>query len=208
MASGAALAKSPVAPEAGQSGWATVQKLVQTFQSPAGAGDAHCAILADNLIDYRQIAMRSLGTADWQSLTVVQKQDLTETIAALVQNRYYPRWRKIFGKGEVTYVGEEKRNGDVVVTTNLRLGQEEESLTWLLTAPQPRVISLAVNHNDLLTKLAQRIHAHQSKGGYRAMITWLKSKGKSDIADGETQSGKAEAMAPLKTSSRSIDLID
>ncbi len=109
-----------------------------------------------------------------------QKQELTATIETLVENRYFPRWEKIFGKGDVTYIGQSRRNGDILVSTNLRLGQKDDPLIFQLTAAEPRVVSLTVNKNDLLTKLTQRIQAHQAKEGYPAMIAWLKGKGKCD----------------------------
>lgn len=210
--------------------WLTVQKLVQSFQGSPGAGQSQAKAglpvrqaigdgsdnlsqageVAGSLIDFKQIAMRSLGKANWQSLSASQKQDLTMTIEALVQNRYYPRWRKIFGRGEVTYVSQELKNGDILVTTNLRLGHKDEPLIWQLSGDgqKSKVISLAVNQNDLLTKLAGRIQAHQARDGYTAMIAWLKSKSKCDIADGDMSAPKSANSATIKTSSRSIDLTD
>jgi ABC-type transporter MlaC component len=164
--------------------------------------------MAGTLIDFKQIAMRSVGEAEWQALSQVQKQDLTATIETLVQNRYYPRWKKVFGKGDVTYLSQSRRNGDTFVSTNLRLGHKDDLIVWQLTSSPPKVVSLAVNKNDLLTKLAQRIQAHQAKGGYASMVAWLKSKSKCDIAGSDMTAAKIGDVTSLKTSSKTIDSID
>jgi hypothetical protein len=229
MSGGAAQADGPGVSQCEPAGaaWSTVQKLVQTFQVPAATlqipakaakhlAGKHSIELAlanlpmNDLIDFKQIAMRSLGKSDWLSLSDDQKQDLTATIEALVQNRYYPRWKKIFGNGAVTYVSQSRRDGDIFVSTNLRLGHKDEALIWQLSGvgSRPKVISLAVNENDLLTKLAGRIRAHQARGGYTAMVAWLKGKGKSDIANGDMSQPTAADLTSLKTSAKSIDLID
>jgi len=199
-------------------GWTTVRKLVESFKTAKSSSqlktDNSSQSLANtktlnDLIDYRQIAMRSMGKSGWQSLSVDQQLDMTQTIHLLVQNRYYPRWQKIFGRGEVSYIGQSVRNGDIIVASNLHLGKKDESLTWQLSAgPKPKVVSLSVDKNDLLTRLSQRIQTHRSKGGYPAMIAWLKGKGKVGIADGEAPVAQPIDNASLKTSARSIDLID
>ena len=138
-----------------------------------------------------------------------QRQDLTVTLESLVQSRYYPRWKKIFSKGEVVFVSEAKRNGDTIVNTTLTIGHKSEPLIWQLCGASPKIVSLAVDKNDLLTKLKERIQAHQAKDGYAEMISWLKGKGKS--GDGGTSGGGSTvgvAENTLKTSARTIDLID
>ena len=233
---GAALANSPQATRVAAvaahakdgAGWDTVQKLVKTFKTAPLDDSKHESKVAAaasfpaaaDLIDFNQIAMRSVGKSQWQTLSSAQKDDLTATIKALVQNRYYPRWQKIFGKGDVTYVSQSRNAGDIMVNTNLRLGHKDEPLVWQLSgdAQKPKVISLGVNDKDLLTKLSSRIQAHESKGGYKAMIAWLKGKGKADTAAGATApsgsgddamtAAKPADLKGLKTSARTIDLID
>ncbi|MBS1988991.1 MAG: ABC transporter substrate-binding protein [Cyanobacteria bacterium SZAS LIN-2] len=205
-----AVAEEPQA-ATGSAAWSNVQRLLQSFQMDrqvkVGRSGKVNLIAASDLIDYRQIAQRSVGKAQWQTLTAAQREDLTSTIESLVQTRYYPRWRKIFGKGAVTFVSESKKGSDTIVTTNLTLGHKCEPLLWQLCGSNPKIVSLAVDKNDLLTRLKERIQAHQAKGGYAEMISWLKGKGKTDGgAGGGDAVGVADA--PLKTSARTIDLID
>jgi len=189
--------------------WSSVQRLLQSFQSDRQlkVGRTHVVNTsfdsAGGVIDYKQIAQRSIGKAQWQTLSAPQRQDLTATLESLVQRRYYPRWKKIFSKGEVVFVSEAKRNGDTIVTTTLTIGHKSEPLIWQLYGVSPKIVSLAVDKNDLLTKLKERIQAHQAKDGYAEMISWLKGKGKS--GDGGAAVGVADT---LKTSARTIDLID
>ncbi len=191
---------APAQSEAGGPAWVTVQKLVTSFKADtfSQAGTSNC-------IDFNQIAQRSVGASHWQAMTPAQKQDLTVTVQSLVQNRYFPRWKKIFGKGDVTYVSQSRRDGDTIVTTNLKLGQKIDKLIFQLTGNSPKVVSLTVNQNDLLTKLSQRIQAQQAKGGYQAMMTWLKSKGNVDIADGDSSERHKVSTKPLKTSAQPVD---
>ena len=190
----------PVQSEVVSPAWLSVEKLVLSFKADtfSQSGCAEC-------IDFRQIAMRSVGSSQWQGMSAAQKQDLTATIQALVQNRYFPRWKKIFGKGDVTYVGQTRRGGDLLVATNLRLGEKDDKLIFQLTGAGLKVVSLTVNHNDLLTKLSRRVQSRQAKGGYAAMMAWLKSKGNCDIADGEPPARDRVSSQPLKASARPVD---
>jgi ABC-type transporter MlaC component len=231
-----ALAKPLVSPSPTNihaAGWSTVQKIVQTFKGSSlfDAQDKAGRAAMAELIDFNQIARRALNASEWQALTAQEKQELAGTIQTLLERRYYPRWKKIFGKGEVFYSAENKNGpnkNDIFVATTLRLGTKEDPLTWQLSsdAGKTRVISLAVNKKDLLGTLHQRIEARQVKGGYPAMIAWLKGKGKFEsknaslsdsTADGASDAGdisnhhstgKQSALAASKNAPKSGSLID
>ncbi|MBU6450592.1 MAG: ABC transporter substrate-binding protein [Cyanobacteria bacterium REEB67] len=187
----------------GQPGWSTVQQIVQTFKTAARSGHdparhqaAQFAALA-RFIDYKQIASRTLTASEWQSLNGEQRRELAATIRTLVENRYYPRWQKIFGSGHVAFLRETKSKGDLLVATNLHLGLKDDPLNWQLSSDgtRPRLISLSINKKDLLGTLRSRVEAHQCKGGYPAMIAWLKGKSKSGISGGEVDGTASGALA-------------
>ena len=220
------------------SGWSTVQKIVQTFQSDSKLSASAQAAQLNQLIDYHEIAYRSLSEAEWKSLNSAQRLELTATIRTLVEHRYYPRWQKIFGRGQVLFVAENKlenkaenkidpkAKSDSKVRTTLRLGQKDDPLDWQLSnsGGSPRLISLAINQKDLLITLRQRIEAHQTRGGYNGMIAWLKGKGgqsdpSSDLAAQDSaaaadsklasdHSNKKSAEKALKSAAKSGALVD
>jgi len=187
---------------AGQ-GRTVVEQLLRSFQSQSGRlqsgsteknhggseikeskEDKELNGKASAFIDYPEMASRCLGKREWDALNAGQKKEFVSTLRNLVETRYYPRWRKIFGTGKVTFQDEVSQGGDTVVHTRLSIGKKEEVLAWRMAEAtgSPKVVSLAVDDKDLLERLKKRIQAKQQKAGFEALLAWMKGKtGSADI---------------------------
>jgi hypothetical protein len=112
----------------------------------------------------------------------------------LVEQRYYPRWRKIFGKGKVTFQEETSQGGDILVRTKLLLGKKDELLSWRVAdrGGAQKIVSLSVSNNDLLERLKSRIKARQKKVGFDALLAWMKGHGSNE--DSGIANGSALAL--------------
>lgn len=129
-------------------------------------------------IDYEEMSQRCLGKKDWEVLNASQKQSFTSTLQALVEKRYYPRWRKIFSKGSVALLEETVQGKDILVRTRLKIGQKLTELSWRVVDDGgcAKVVSLAVADRDLLEKLKGRIQAHRKKGDFQSLLAWMNGK--------------------------------
>jgi ABC-type transporter MlaC component len=179
-------------------GWAAVGQLLQTFDG-AGSSKGSKAVAKvgsgpSSLIDYQEMSVRCLGKKDWDSLSATQRTQFIASLKGLVEQRYYPRWRKIFGKGKVTFQDETAQGGDIVVRTKLLLGKKEELLAWRVAdqSGAQKIVSLSVSNSDLLKRLKSRIKARQQKVGFDALLAWMKGRSTEDMGG---SSGSALASA-------------
>ncbi len=170
LMTGIALFSCLPAEAAGTSGRVAVEHLLQSFESSS-------ALRPSSFIDYQEMSSRCLGK-NWTSLTPSQRKEFVGSLKGLVEKRYYPRWRKIFGKGKVIFQGENIQDGDILVSTKFLLGKKEESLSWRLADHSGafKIVSLSVDNKDLLERLKTRIKARQQKAGFASLIAWMKGK--------------------------------
>ncbi len=188
-------------------GWAAVGQLLQTFDG-AGSSKGSKAVAKvgsgpSSLIDYQEMSVRCLGKKDWDSLSATQRTQFIASLKGLVEQRYYPRWRKIFGKGKVTFQDEVAQGGDIVVRTKLLLGKKEELLAWRVAdqSGAQKIVSLSVSNSDLLERLKSRIKARQQKAGFDALLAWMKGRSNEDMG---SSSASALASAGSHAGSGSI----
>ncbi len=188
-------------------GWAAVGQLLQTFDG-AGSSKGSKAVAKvgsgpSSLIDYQEMSVRCLGKKDWDSLSATQRTQFIASLKGLVEQRYYPRWRKIFGKGKVTFQDETAQGGDIVVRTKLLLGKKEEFLSWRVAdqSGAQKIVSLSVSNSDLLERLKSRIKARQQKVGFDALLAWMKGRSTEDMG---SSAGSALASAGSHAGSGSI----
>jgi hypothetical protein len=148
-------------------------RVLSKFQERA----ANCRSIS-GFIDYEEMSQRCLGKKDWEVLNASQKQSFTSTLQALVEKRYYPRWRKIFSKGSVSLLEETVQGKDILVRTRLKIGQKLTELSWRVVDDGgcAKVVSLAVADRDLLEKLKGRIQAHRKKGDFQSLLAWMNGK--------------------------------
>lgn len=158
--------------------WPTVSRTVKALEQGS-------TIEADAGIDYREMSRRCFSALEWQALSESQKNEFCQSLESLVQNRYYPRWRKFFGKGSLTPIQEKIQEKDAIVETSFTLGKKTQTLIWKLAgAPGKRkIISLAVGDadRDLLERLQNRVGAQKKRGDFGSLITWLKKKSDAEI---------------------------
>ncbi len=168
------------------SGQKVVQELVMLFSAWSGEPeDMDIHREAAKYIDYAGMSERVLGKAHWSRLESTQKQEFVTVFRKLVENRYYPRWHKIFYKGRLSYLGQTTANGDVLVKSALLVGNKEDIVFWRLHSRNGElsVISLSVNETDLLSKLNDRFQKRLEEHGFANLLSWLKDKVEEDADD-------------------------
>jgi hypothetical protein len=165
-----------VAPPAlAESGTQVVQHVVQIFTTWNGSkSDTRMYTEASNYIDYMGMAERSLTSAEWKKLSAAQKGEFVKTMRTLIEQRYYVRWHKLFSKGKLSYLGENKSGDETTVKSQLTIGKKVDPLNWLLA--RDKILSLSVGKSDLLTKLSTRLKGRLDKLGFNGLLTWMKNK--------------------------------
>jgi ABC-type transporter MlaC component len=173
------LAVGATSAESAQSGKATVEKLVTLFKSwDQGIAPAKVFSEATDYIDYSSMSEQALGADQWGKLSDNDKNAFSKAIKKLVEQRYYPRWHKLFAKGSLTYGTESNRNGDITLNTVLNVNKKSQEVAWRLQAKStaPKVISLRVDEKDLLNVLHDRISPRLRKAGFSSLLSWLQNK--------------------------------
>lgn len=174
--------------QAVEPGFTVVQNIVNVF---SGSGSASYPG-AVKYIDYDAMSQRSLGTTQWSKLTVKQKRDYTAALKVLLEQRYYPRWHRIFSKAKMEYVSKSAAGSDLLVNTNLVVGKKRDAMTWRLNDRNDKVISLAIGQKDLLDRLTNRLQPKLKKSGFEAMLSWMQAHARGE--EPATQTSSAESV--------------
>jgi ABC-type transporter MlaC component len=157
----------------------SVEKLVSIFRN-WDANSASAKVFADaaGYIDYGSMSEQALGAEQWGKLKPAERNDFTTALRKLVEERYYPRWHKLFSKGTLTYGKESAGHGDIILNTVLKVNKKSQDVSWQLDTKggQPRVISLKVDDKDLLNRLHERISPRLQKSGFKSLLSWLQTK--------------------------------
>ena len=157
----------------------SVEKLVAIFKG-WDANSASTKVFADaaGYIDYSSMSEQALGADQWGKLKPAERADFTTALRKLVEERYYPRWHKLFSKGTLTYGKESSAHGDIMLDTTLKVNQKSQEVSWQLDnkGAQPKVISLKVEDKDLLSRLHERISPRLQKSGFKSLLSWLQNK--------------------------------
>jgi ABC-type transporter MlaC component len=157
----------------------SVEKLVAIFKGwDANSASAKVFADASGYIDYGSMSEQALGADQWGKLKPAERADFTTALRKLVEERYYPRWRKLFSKGTLTYGKESSAHGDIMLDTTLKVNQKSQEVFWQLDnkGAQPKVISLKVDDKDLLSRLHERISPRLQKSGFKSLLSWLQNK--------------------------------
>lgn len=165
-----------------------VQNIVNVFSAPA----ANSFKKAESYIDYDVMSQRSLGSSQWSKLTAKQKRDYISALKALMAQRYYPRWHRIFSKAKVEYLSKSSEGSDLLVKTNLVVGKKRDAMTWRLNDHNDKVVSLAIGEKDLLERLTNRLQPKLKKNGFQAMLAWMQSHAQGE--ESATQTSSAESV--------------
>lgn len=138
-------------------------------------------------VDFEEMSKRALGSKRWLKMSPVKRREFVATFRHVMEQRYYPRWHKIFGKGKMEYLAESRDGDDLLVKACLTLGKKRDDLTWRLCDGHGRlkIVSLAVGTNDLLTRASARLRKSADEKGTDGMIAWLKKKTKGSTGEPE-----------------------
>lgn len=174
-------------------GWQNVQKLVEVVSAWKGdKADPSVNRQAAKYIDYQSMAQRSLGDEQWAKLNAGQKSQFTATLRNLMEQRYYPRWHRIFVKAKLQHVSDTASGADTLVKTHMLVGKKSDELVWRLTGKgDPKVVSLAIGDKDLLTKLKVRLQDKLAKSNFASLLSWMQSKAKQQSSAEEVSSAEA-----------------
>ncbi len=172
LASGACLLPM----QAAATGKETVEKLVTLFKSwDQGVPPAKVFNEATEYIDYSSMSEQALGAAEWNKLKPADQAAFTTALRKLVEQKYYPKWHKLFTKGTLTYGSENSARGDITLSTVLKVSKNSQNVAWRLDSKKspPKVVSLKVDEKDLLATLHNRISPRLQKVGFPSLLSWL-----------------------------------
>lgn len=170
-----------------------VESLVKIFTTWNGS-DRTAYSEAACYIDYKLMAERVLGSEYWHNLPASDKLEFTEAFRHLIEKRYYVRWHRIFRKGVITYLDEDRHNGDVFITTRLTNGDSTDNVIWRLARNDgaEKVVSLQVGEKDLIARARLRFQKKLAKGGFKPFLVWLKDESKAGQGQETAQSKQGE----------------
>ena len=142
-------------------------------------------------MDYEGMSERALGAAQWSKLSPTQKTAFIAALRNAIEQRYYPRWHRLFTKGTVAYSEQSKSQSDIVLPTTLTVGKSKQSLSWLLNqkGSELKVVSLKVDKSDLVTRLHDRLSPRLAKSGFDKVLAWLQSKS-ADVGESASADSK------------------
>jgi len=143
-------------------------------------------------LDYDGMSSRAMGAQQWAMLSASQKSEFIAALRSVIEQRYYPRWHRLFAKGTVIYGVQAKNQTETTIQTKLTVGKSKQNLSWLLDekAGELKVVSLKVDKSDLVTRLHDRISARLAKNGFDKVLSWLKSKSL-DVGDNSSAGQQA-----------------
>jgi ABC-type transporter MlaC component len=182
-----------------QGGKGTVENLVRILGAGNGtAADQKTFAEAAKFIDYESMSQRALGQAEWAKISPSQRSKFIAALRTVVEQRYYPRWHRLFAKGTITYGQESTVNGDTVLQTSLKINKKSQQLAWCMAkhAGDLKVVSLGLNDKDLLNKLHQRVITKLKKSDFDSLVVWLKNKAPHE--DDDSEKGDNDAISTAK----------
>lgn len=159
-----------------QNGAATIDRMIKILtSSPHRSLTPAVEKEVGEYIDYSYIARYALGAQAWERLDESKKHQYLSLVRRSIEQKYYPRWHRLFGKGSLKDLGETRANGDTFVRTALTVGKKQSLIVWKLhgSENQLKVISLKVGDDDLLERLKGRFRKILEKGGSDKLIKKL-----------------------------------
>jgi phospholipid transport system substrate-binding protein len=155
-----------------------VSQLVR--QAPGNQRDKQMAAVLDGMIDYEELAKRSLA-AHWASLSDAQHKEFTDVLRSLVRRNYERNIKNILDY-RIDYLGEESGAEGVVVrsrassASNTR--EEPISIDYRLTQASSgwRVVDVITEGSSLVGNYKSQFHRVIQKDGYDALVRRMKEK--------------------------------
>ncbi|HEY9788619.1 MAG TPA: ABC transporter substrate-binding protein [Candidatus Obscuribacterales bacterium] len=156
-------------------------------------------LIKDNVafyMNFEEMARRALGKQRWERMTLREQRDFVGAFKKVMEQRYYPRWRRLFARSKCDFVSERTEGSDTLVVMSYKIGRKTDKLIWRL-APNHgslRVIDLTVGNKDLLERASARLRKGADEKGTQGLIAWLRKKAK------EKDGGAPEPLAPESSS--------
>ncbi len=150
-------------------------------QSPGAQRDKQIANVLDGMIDYQELAKRSLAV-HWADLTEPQRKDFTDVLKRLVQRNYEHSIKGILDY-RIEYLGEEPGPEGALVHTRASstTDQREEPITidYRVSAPTSgtfKVVDVVTEGASLVLTYKSQFHRVIQKDGFEALLKRMKDK--------------------------------
>jgi phospholipid transport system substrate-binding protein len=149
-------------------------------QSPSSQRDKQIAAVLDGMMDYDELAKRSLAT-HWNDLSETQRREFTDLLKRLVQRNYERNIRNILDY-RVEYLGEDPISDSVVVHTRATstTDQREEpvAIDYRLAhaGDDWKVLDIVTEGSSLVNNYKNQFHRIITKDGYDALLKRMKDK--------------------------------
>jgi phospholipid transport system substrate-binding protein len=166
-----------------QSRQTQVSQLVK--QAPGSQRDKQVAAVLDAMIDYDELARRSLA-GHWGDLSDAQRKEFTDILRGLVRRNYERNIKNIVDY-RVEYLGEESGGEGVVVKSRASSAsnrrEEPISIDYQLMKASSgwRVVDVVTEGSSLVNNYKSQFHRVIQKDGYDALVRKMRDK----LAKGE-----------------------
>jgi len=163
----------------------SAQDFIQSRQSQVtqlvrqAAGDKQVAAVLDGMIDYDELAKRSLA-AHWSDLSDAQRKEFTDVLRNLVRRNYERNIKNILDY-RVEYLGEEPGTSGVVVRSRASSSNAREepiSIDYQLMKAGGgwRVVDVVTEGSSLVNNYRNQFHRVIQKDGYDVLVRRMKEK--------------------------------
>jgi phospholipid transport system substrate-binding protein len=157
---------------------AQVTQLVR--QAPGSQRDKQVATVLDGMIDYDELAKRSLA-GHWADLSDAQRKEFTDVLRTLVRRNYERNIKNILDY-RVEYLGEEPGTAGVIVhsrassASNSR--EEPISIDYQLMKMSSgwRVVDVVTEGSSMVNNYRNQFHRVIQKDGYETLVRRMKEK--------------------------------
>lgn len=157
-------------------------------QGQSAARDRKVSALLDQMIDYGELAQRSLAN-HWSELSEAQRKEFTGVLKQLVQRNYERNIKNILDY-QVEYLGQEPAGEDSIVLVHSKAtsktNQREEPVT-IDYRMEPsgegwRIVDIVTEGSSMVNNYKSQFHRIITKEGYDALLRKMKDK----LAKGQT----------------------
>lgn len=161
-----------------QSHQSQVTQLIK--QAPGTQRDKQVAAVLDGMIDYEELAKRSLA-AHWGDLSDAQHKEFTDILRSLVRRNYERNVKNILDY-RVEYLGEESGSEGVLVrsraSSTADSHEEPISIDYQVMKASGgwRIVDVVTEGSSLVNNYKSQFHRVIQKDGYEALVRRMKEK--------------------------------
>ncbi|MBX3182181.1 MAG: ABC transporter substrate-binding protein [Polyangiaceae bacterium] len=134
----------------------------------------------EQILDYDELAKRSLGSAEWKRRSAEERAEFTSLLKSLIQSAYEKNLRKTLGYS-VSFKGETKDDGVALVRTvakNTKDAREEPiSIDYLVKGSKDqRIVDIVTEGSSLTRGYRSQFRRVLKKKGWSGLIDTMKKK--------------------------------